>query len=204
MPNFTLEQQNNFEFAINVFHINAYNDEQAWPKRNYRRRNFCFEEIKHGGQLRWKPWRSYKRTPTEEESSLLEIKNLLLVINHSLNCSISSILSENKALRKEIKELKVNINFNNSKLKDLKESLHRTNNENKGLKKSPNKQVKPNTKIEELPQVWDNLDNLEQKRHWNPRNSKICLPQYRRCGDQSSGSPQYYSWAWRKLTFYIN
>jgi len=55
MPNFTLEQQNNFEFAINVFHINAYNDEQAWPKRNYRRRNFCFEEIKHGGQLRWKP-----------------------------------------------------------------------------------------------------------------------------------------------------
>ena len=43
----------------------------------------------------------------EEEPSLYEIKELLVAINSSL----SSILSENQALRKEIEELKGNIKF---------------------------------------------------------------------------------------------
>ena len=35
-------------------------------------------------------------TDSEEKPSLLEIENLLLATSHSLNCSVSSILSENK------------------------------------------------------------------------------------------------------------
>ena len=56
-------------------------------------------------------------TDSKEEPSLLEITNLLLAIDNSLNCSVSSILSESKALRKEIEEFKVSINFNNSEPK---------------------------------------------------------------------------------------
>ena len=77
---------------------------------------------------------------------------------------MSSILSENKALRKENEELKVSINFNNSEVKDLKESLNSTKNENKALKKSldsSNEQTK-SKQAEEMAQLWDNLDNLEK------------------------------------------
>ena len=72
----------------------------------------------------------------EEEPSLSEIKSLLLAINRSINCSVSSLLSDNKALRRELEELKDCINFNNRELKELKESLHKTNNVNKALKAS--------------------------------------------------------------------
>ena len=73
---------------------------------------------------------------SEEEPSLSEIKSLLLAINRSINCSVSSLLSDNKALRRELEELKDCINFNNRELKELKESLHKTNNVNKALKAS--------------------------------------------------------------------
>ena len=63
---------------------------------------------------------------SEEEPSLLEIKSLLLAINRSINCSVSSLLSDNKALRRELEELKDCMNFNNRELKELKESLQKT------------------------------------------------------------------------------
>ena len=44
----------------------------------------------------------------QEEPSLLEIKEILIAIK----CLISSVFEENKALRKEIEELKSNVNFN--------------------------------------------------------------------------------------------
>ena len=107
---------------------------------------------------------------SEEEPSLLEIKSLLLAINRSINCSVSSLLSDNKALRRELKELKDCMNFNNRELKELKESLQKTNNENKALKASldsTNEQLKPTkeklrNQTEDIVQLWDNFDNLEQ------------------------------------------
>ena len=36
---------------------------------------------------------------SEEKPGLVEIKSLLLAINRSINCSVSSLLSDNKALR---------------------------------------------------------------------------------------------------------
>ena len=107
---------------------------------------------------------------SEEEPSLLEIKSLLLAINQSINCSVSSLLSDNKALRRELEELKDCINFNNRKLKELKESLQKTNNENKALQASldsTNEQLKATkeklrNQTEDIVQLWDNFDNLEQ------------------------------------------
>ena len=49
-----------------------------------------------------------ERLGDEEEPSLFEIKEILIAIK----CSISSIFEENKELRKDIEELKSNINFN--------------------------------------------------------------------------------------------
>ena len=102
----------------------------------------------------------------EEEPSLYEIKELLVAINSSL----SSILSENQALRKEIEELKGNIRFNDGELKDLKESLQTTRNENKALKNtlvSTNQQLKATKEkllkqTEDAAQMWEDFDNLEQ------------------------------------------
>ena len=98
---------------------------------------------------------------SEEEPSLSEIKSLLLAINRSINCSVSSLLSDNKALY---------INFNNRELKELKESLHKTNNVNKALKASldsTNEQLKATkeklrNQTEDFVQLWDNFDNREQ------------------------------------------
>ena len=58
-----------------------------------------------------------ERLGDEEEPSLFEIKEILIAIK----CSISSTFEENKALRKDIEELKSNINFNDKELKDLKD-----------------------------------------------------------------------------------
>ena len=139
-------------------------------------------------------------TDREEEPSLLEIKNLLLAINHSLNSPVSSILSEDKALRKEIEELKASINFNNSELKDLKGALSRTNNENKALKKSldlSNERIKTDKEnfrkpAQELAQLWITSSNIHAKAPLKSKDSKRLLLQYRRCGNHSSGSAQYY------------
>ena len=99
---------------------------------------------------------------SEEEPSLLEIKSLLLAINRSINCSASSLLSDNKALRRELEELKDCTNFNNRELKELKESLQNTNNENKALKTlldSTNEQLKATKEkfriqTEDIVQLW--------------------------------------------------
>ena len=56
-----------------------------------------------------------ERLGDEEEPSLFEIKEILIAIK----CSISSIFEETKALRKDIEELKININFNDKELKRL-------------------------------------------------------------------------------------
>ena len=104
---------------------------------------------------------------SEEEPSLLDIKSLLLAINRSINCSLSSLLSDNKALRREPEELKDCINFNNCELKELKESLQKTNNENKALKASldsTNEQLKATkeklrNQTEDIVQLWDNFNN---------------------------------------------
>ena len=61
----------------------------------------------------------------QEEPSLLEIKEILIAIK----CLISSVFEENKALRKEIKELKSNVNFNDKGLKDLKALLQKSKKE---------------------------------------------------------------------------
>ena len=102
----------------------------------------------------------------QEEPSLLEIKEILIAIK----CSISSIFEEHKALRKEIEELKSNINFNDKELKDLKASLQKSKDENKELKNSlasTNRQLKAaqqnlTTQAEDYAQMLDDLDNLEQ------------------------------------------
>ena len=113
---------------------------------------------------------------SEEEPSLLEIKSLLLAINRSIKCSVSSLLSDNKALRRELEEIKDCINFNTRELKELKESLQMTNNENKALKAcldSTNEQLnatkeKLRNQTEDILQLWDNFDNLEQYTCKNP------------------------------------
>ena len=103
---------------------------------------------------------------SEEGPSQLEIKSLLLAINRSINCSVSSLLSDNKALTRELEELKPDcINFNNRELKELKESLQKTNNENKALKTSldsTNEQLKGRkeklrNQTEDIVQLWDNF-----------------------------------------------
>ena len=107
---------------------------------------------------------------SKEEPSLLEIKSLLLAINRSINCSVSSPLTDDKVLRRELEELTDCINFNNRELKELKESLQKTNNENKALKTSLdfNKEQLKATKeklryqTKDIVQPWDNFDNLEQ------------------------------------------
>ena len=102
----------------------------------------------------------------EEEPSLLEIKEILIAIK----CSISSIFEENKALRKDIEELKSNINFNHKEPKDLKDSLQKSKDENEELKNSlasTNSQLKAAqhnllSQAEDYAQMWDDLDNLKQ------------------------------------------
>lgn len=107
-----------------------------------------------------------ERLGDEEEPSLFEIKEILIAIK----CSISLIFKENKVLRKDIEELKSNINFNDKELKDLKDSLQKSKDENKELKNSlasTNSQLKAAqhnllSQAEDYVQMWDDLDNLEQ------------------------------------------
>ena len=107
-----------------------------------------------------------ERLGDEEEPSLFEIKEILIAIK----CSISLIFEENKVLRKDIEELKSNINFNDKELKDLKYSLQKSKDENKELKNSlasTNIQLKAAqhnllSQAEDYVQMWDDLDNLEQ------------------------------------------
>ena len=107
-----------------------------------------------------------ERLGDEEEPSLFEIKEILIAIK----CSTSLIFEENKVLRKDIEELKSNINFNNKELKDLKYSLQKSKDENKELKNSlasTNIQLKAAqhnllSQAEDYVQMWDDLDNLEQ------------------------------------------
>ena len=103
-----------------------------------------------------------ERLGDEEEPNLFEIKEILIAIK----CSISSIFEENKALTKDIEELKSNINFNDKELKDLKDSLQKSKGENKELKNSlasTNSQLKAAQHImlsqaEDYVQMWDDLE----------------------------------------------
>ena len=55
----------------------------------------------------------------EREPSLLEIKGLLI----DIQASIANINKENKALRKEVSDLKASLEFNDKELRDIKSSL---------------------------------------------------------------------------------
>ena len=102
----------------------------------------------------------------EEDPSPFQIK----VISIPIKSSISSILEENKALRKDIEELISDNNFNDKKLKDLKYSFQMSKDENKEIKNSlastdiQLKAAQHNvlSQVEDYAQMWDDLDNLEQ------------------------------------------
>jgi len=102
----------------------------------------------------------------EDGPSLLEIKKILI----SIQATIFYISQENKALKKEIEELKASANFNERELKDLKDSIQKAQDENKALKDSiastdkrlrnaRQELVKQN---EESERLCEELDNLEQ------------------------------------------
>lgn len=102
----------------------------------------------------------------EDEPSLLEIKKILI----GIQAAIFSISQENKALKKEIEELKASANFNEKELKDLKDSIQKAKDENKALKDSlasTDKQLKKARQElvkqnEESERLSEELDNLEQ------------------------------------------
>lgn len=102
----------------------------------------------------------------EDEPSLLEIKKILI----GIQATIFSISQENKALKKEIEELKASANFNKRELKDLKDSIQKAKDENKALKDSlasTDKQLKNARQElvkqnEESERLSEELDNLEQ------------------------------------------
>lgn len=102
----------------------------------------------------------------EDEPSLLEIKKILI----GIQATIFSISQENKALKKEIEELKASANFNERELKDLKDSIQKAKDENKALKDSlasTDKQLKNARQElvkqnEESERLSEELDNLEQ------------------------------------------
>ena len=87
-----------------------------------------------------------------------------------IQISIASIFKENQALKKEIKDLKNNANFNEKGLKDLKESLQKAKDENKVLKNlfaTTNNKMKVTIENlerqkEESDRLCEELDNLEQ------------------------------------------
>jgi len=102
----------------------------------------------------------------EDEPSLREIKNMLV----NIQATITSIVDENKNLKKELAELKASIDFNDSELKELKEHHQKTVHTNTTLKQELKKTKEELSRTKTLLQnqedetqnLWFNLDSLEQ------------------------------------------
>ena len=117
---------------------------------------------------------------SQEEPSLLEIKNILI----DIQIQLSTILKENIELRNEFEELKCSVNsnrkdlnsltesanFNGKEIENLKGSLKKATDANKELKNtisSMNNRLKTmnqdlENQLEETERLSEELDNLEQ------------------------------------------
>ena len=94
-------------------------DEPRYSKKS----NMAAEENMDGVQQN-------ERLNEQEKPSLFEIQALLV----DIQIQIAPILTENHALKKEIKDLKESTNFYGRELNDLKEALQKTKDKNKEMK----------------------------------------------------------------------
>ena len=116
-------------------------------------------------------------------TSLEDIKGIL----DNIQDTIARIL--HGQLRDELKELKVSLKSKDREVQNLQESLSKTCERNKALELELNAaKVKIDKQVDEIYNLWDNLDSLEQytrKKSGNPWCPKRSIQLYRGGGPRN-------------------